>query len=76
MIRKNCKFYNGKTLWRCFVVRKIWSKPITWGGYAKLCAVVHAVTAVWSVWYLEVTGLFSTLGWCKEKIGKIKKFIR
>jgi hypothetical protein len=55
-------------------MKKIWNKPITWGGYTLLCAVVYAVTAVWYLWWLEFSGLFSTLGWCKEKIGKIKKW--
>jgi hypothetical protein len=55
-------------------MKKIWNKPITWGGYAKLCAAAYAISMVWSVWYLEVTGLFSTVGWVKEKVCKIKKW--
>jgi hypothetical protein len=58
-------------------MKKIWNKPITWGGYAKLCAIAYAATAAWYVWWLEVSGLFSTLDWARNKVKQIKKwFIR
>lgn len=53
--------------------KSFWSKPMTWGGYAKLNIIVTIIGAIYgAVWYLiSVPDTVEDIkAWCNEKFHK------
>lgn len=53
--------------------KSFWSKPVTWGGYAKLCIVTAIIGAI--IGAIEYVCMFTNIpakikGWFREKFHK------